>query len=118
MSPVYTPVLLHLAVVTVIGLAMLAMGALFGRRRKSQVKAEPYESGIRPETEAQQRFSVKFYLVAILFIVFDLETTFLYPWAVIYKKLAWFGFFEMLVFVAILLVGYLYVVKQGALEWD
>lgn len=118
MSPVYTPVIVHLAVVTIIGLAMLAMGALFGRKRRSQTKAEPYESGILPKTEAQQRFSVKFYLVAILFIVFDLETTFLYPWAVIYKQLAWFGFVEMVVFVAILLVGYLYVVKRGALEWD
>ena len=118
MSAVYTPLVLHLVVVTILGLIMLALGVLFGRRSQSQVKAEPYESGIRPTTEAQQRFSVKFYLVAILFIVFDLEATFLYPWAVIYKKLAWFGFFEMLVFIAILMVGYIYIVKKGALEWD
>jgi len=109
---------LHLAVVTIIGLAMLALGLLFGKRRSNAVKSQPYESGIRPRTEAQQRLSVKFYLVAILFIVFDLETTFLYPWAVVYKQLAWFGLIEMVVFIAILLVGYIYIVKRGALEWD
>ena len=115
---VYAPIVLHLAIVIAIAAAMITLGVLFGRRTRSAVKSEPYESGIRPKTEAQQRFDVKFYLVAILFIVFDLETTYLYPWAVIYKELAWFGFLEMLVFIAILLVGYLYIVKKGALEWD
>jgi NADH-quinone oxidoreductase subunit A len=118
MMSVYAPIVLHLVMVVGIAAAMLALGFFFGRRTRSVVKSEPYESGIRPETEAQQRFDVKFYLVAILFIVFDLETTYLYPWAVIYKELAWFGFIEMVVFVAILMVGYLYIVKKGALEWD
>ena len=117
MSPVYGPLILHLVVVSLIGVAMLLLGALFGRRSHNQVKQEPYESGIRPVTEAQRRFDVKFYLVAILFLVFDLEATFLYPWAVVYNKLGWFGFVEMLAFVLVLVTGYLYVVKKGALEW-
>jgi NADH-quinone oxidoreductase subunit A len=114
----YAPIVLHLVIVAAIAAAMLALGVLFGRRTRSMVKSEPYESGIRPKTEAQQRFDVKFYLVAILFIVFDLETTYLYPWAVIYRRLSWFGFVEMLVFVAILLVGYIYIIRKGALNWD
>ena len=118
MSGVYGPLVLHLAVVCVIATAMLLLGRLFGRRTYNKAKTEAYESGIRPVTEAQQQFGVKFYLIAILFLVFDLETTFLYPWAVIYQKLEWFGFFEMLVFVVILVVGFIYVVKKGALEWD
>ena len=118
MSEVYGPLVLHLVIVSLIGVAMLALGAFFGRRSYNKAKDEPYESGIRPLTEAQQRFGVKFYLVAILFLVFDLEATYLYPWAVIYRKLSWFGFVEMLAFIAVLLVGYLYIVKRGALEWD
>lgn len=117
MSPVYGPLILHLVVVSLIGVAMLLLGALFGRRSYNKVKQEPYESGIRPVTEAQRRFDVKFYLVAILFLVFDLEATFLYPWAVVYHKLGWFGFVEMLAFLLVLVTGYLYVVKKGALEW-
>ena len=118
MSPVYGPLVLHLAIVCLIAAAMVVMATLFGRRRYSKSKAEPYESGIRPVTEAQQRFGVKFYLVAILFLVFDLEASFLFPWAVVYQKLGWFGFYEMLAFILILLVGYIYVVKRGALKWD
>jgi NADH-quinone oxidoreductase subunit A len=108
---------LHLAVVSVLAGVMLALGSLFGRKTKNRAKLEPYESGIRPVTEAQQRFDVKFYLVAILFLVFDLESTFLYPWAVAFHKLGWFGFMEMLAFVVVLLCGYIYIVKKGALEW-
>lgn len=117
MSPVFGPLVIHLVVVSVIGFAMLALGSLFGRKTYNKAKQEPYESGIRPTTEAQRRFDVKFYLVAILFLVFDLETTFLYPWAVVYRKLGWFGFMEMLAFLVVLLTGYLYIVKKGALEW-
>jgi len=118
MSPVYGPLIIHLAIICVIAAAMLSIGRLFGRKTYGKVKDEPYESGIRPDTEAQQRFGVKFYLVAILFLVFDLETTFLYPWAVVYKKLGWFGFVEMLLFILVLLTGYIYIVKKGALEWE
>ena len=117
MSPVYGPLILHLIIVCIIAAAMLALGALFGRRTYGKAKSEPYESGIKPVTEAQQRFSVKFYLVAILFLVFDIEVTFLYPWAVVYKQLGWFGFMEMFVFIVVLLTGYIYIVKKGALEW-
>ena len=118
MSGEYGPLVLHLVVVSVIATAMLLIGKLFGRSTFNKTKTEAYESGIRPVTEAQQQFGVKFYLIAILFLVFDLETTYLYPWAVVYKKLEWFGFIEMLVFVVILVVGFIYVVKKGALEWD
>jgi NADH-quinone oxidoreductase subunit A len=118
MTSVYGPLVLHLLVVAFIAVFMVALGVLFGRRSFSKAKTEPYESGIRPVTEAQQRFGVAFYLVAILFLVFDLEATYLYPWAVVYNALGWFGFFEMLIFISILVVGLIYVIRRGALEWD
>ncbi len=92
--------------------------SLFGKKTYSKIKEEAYECGIAAETDARERFPVKFYLVAIMFIIFDLETVFLYPWAVSYNKLGLFGLIEMGVFIAILLVGYVYVVKKGALKWD
>src|SRR5207344_3064653 len=97
---------------------------LFGYRRPSRVKAQPYECGITPTGDAREPFSVKFYLVAMVFILFDVEAIFLYPWAYIFKDLArnvetrWFGFIEMMMYVAILLVGYIYLWKKGALDWN
>ncbi len=78
----------------------------------------PYECGIEPVGTTKERFPIKFYLIAILFIVFDIEVVFMYPWAVVYRKLALFGFIEMLVFIGILVVGYIYILKRGALKWD
>lgn len=78
----------------------------------------PYECGIEPEGSTKERIPVKFYLVAILFIVFDIEVVFMYPWAVVYDRLALFGFIEMLVFIGILVIGYIYIVRRGALRWD
>jgi NADH-quinone oxidoreductase subunit A len=89
-----------------------------GRRINDPAKAMPYECGITPVGNARERFHTRFYLVAMLFIVFDIETVFLYPWAVVYKSLAMFGLIEMLVFIAILLAGLVYVWGKGALEWD
>lgn len=85
--------------------------------RHEKVKLDPYECGIEPKTDARDRYSVRYYLVAMLFVIFDVETVFLFPWAVIMDQLALFGFIEMLVFLVILIVGYVYAWRTGALEW-
>ncbi len=115
---IYFPLALQFVLAVIIGLAMFFGSSLFGRRTSSKVKEEAYECGIETKTDARERFPVKFFLVAILFIIFDLETVFLYPWAVSYNKLGMFGLIEMGVFILILLVGYVYIVKKGALKWD
>jgi NADH-quinone oxidoreductase subunit A len=134
MSRAYLPVLMLLGFVVANGLLIVALSALLKRSRPTPVKQTPYESGIPPLGDARERFSVKFYLVAILFIVFDIETVFMIPWGVYYKQLScsvalvnnacpaghisFFGLGEMLVFMVILLVGLAYVWKKGALQWD
>jgi len=134
MSRAYLPVLMLLGFVVVNGLMIVSLSALLKRSRPTPVKQTPYESGIPVLGDARERISVKFYLVAILFIVFDIETVFMIPWAVYYKQLSctvdlvnnscpaghvsFFGLGEMLVFMAILLVGLAYVWKKGALQWD
>ena len=97
---------------------MVGAGRLLGPRSDNAVKQESFECGNPPTGSAWGRFSVKFYMTAILFIVFDIEVVFLYPWAVLFRRLGWFGFAEMMVFMAILGVGLLYVWRKGALEWD
>jgi NADH-quinone oxidoreductase subunit A len=89
-----------------------------GLKKPTPVKLSPYECGMPPVGTARDRFSIKFYIIAMLFILFDIEAVFLYPWAVEFRKLGMFGFVEMGVFIAILLVGYIYVWKKGALEWE
>jgi len=134
MSRAYLPVLMLLGFVVANGLLIVALSALLKRSRPTPVKQTPYESGIPVLGDARERFSVRFYLVAILFIVFDIETVFMIPWAVYYKQLScstdlvnsmcpagevsFFGLGEMLVFMVILLVGLAYVWKKGALQWD
>ncbi len=115
---VYFPLAIQIFIAVVIGLAMFFVSSLFGKKTYSRVKEQAYECGIETESDSRQRFPVKFYMVAILFIIFDLETVFLFPWAVNYKALGLFGFVEMAVFILILLVGYVYIVKKGALKWD
>jgi NADH-quinone oxidoreductase subunit A len=112
------PILFLLILATVIALAMAFISVIFGRRTQGGTKGEPYESGVPPQGDTKGRFPVKFYLIAILFIIFDIEVVFLYPWAVIYRQLGAFGFIEMLVFIVILLVGYFYILGKGALKWD
>jgi NADH-quinone oxidoreductase subunit A len=112
------PIIFLVAVATFIALAMVVASVVLGRRTKSGAKGDPYESGIKPKGDTKQRFPVKFYLIAVLFILFDIEVVFLYPWAVVYQKLGMFGFIEILVFIAILLVGYFYILGKGALKWD
>ena len=117
MERTYLPVLLLLGFVIANAVLMLGASHLTMRSRPTPEKQTPYESGMPPLGDARERFSVKFYMVAMLFIVFDIETVFLYPWAVAYDELAMFGLAEMGVFIAILLAAYVYVWKRGGLEW-
>ena len=98
--------------------AILLASSLIGRHLPGLTKMQPYECGITPTGDARKPFSVKFYLVAMIFILFDVEAVFLYPWAYVYRELRWFGFTEMLLYIAILLAGYVYLWKKGALDWS
>jgi NADH-quinone oxidoreductase subunit A len=118
MLEVYFPILVVFALAAVTGVGMIVLSHLLGKRKKTSAKGVPYECGVVPQTDARERFPVKFYIIALLFIVFDLETVFLFPWAIIYKKLGLFGLLEMGVFILILLVGYFYILKKGALQWE
>ncbi len=134
MASSYFPVLLLLAFVVANAAAIIGLSHLKLRQRVTPEKQTAYESGIPPLGDARERFSVKFYMVAMLFIIFDIETVFMIPWGVGYRQLScavptvggacpagqvsWFGFGEMLVFIAILLAGLVYVWKKGALQWD
>jgi NADH-quinone oxidoreductase subunit A len=113
----YLPILVYIAAVILIGAGILGLSAWVGVRRDSREKLSPYECGISPVGNARERFSISFYLVGMLFILFDVEAVFLYPWAVVYKGLKWSGFLEMSLFIVILLAGYVYIWKKGALEW-
>ena len=114
----YLPILLLVIVAVAFGCVSLVFSSLIGQKKKSALKLAPYESGCEPVGTARERFSIKFYLIAMLFILFDIEAVFLYPWAILYKKLGVFGLVEMGLFIVILLVGYIYVWKKGALEWE
>ena len=114
----YLPLLIHVLMAAAIAGGMVLLSALVGTRRPSRAKNQAYERGITPTGDAQQRFSVKFYLVAMLFILFDVEAVFLYPWAVIFRDLKVFGFYEMLVYIGIVLVGFFYIWKKGVLDWN
>ena len=134
MARAYLPVLLLLGFVVLNAILMIGLSTLVVRRRPTPEKDTPYESGMPPLGDARERFSVKFYLVAVLFIIFDIETVFMIPWGAYYRQLScavplvggvcasgqmsFFGLIEMLVFMAILLVGFVYVWKKGALQWD
>src|SRR5918912_1011690 len=134
MDRTYLPILLLMGFVAVNAVMMVGLSHLVIRRRPAPVKDQPYESGIPPLGDARERFSVRFYMVAMLFIIFDIETVFLIPWGTYYRQLScdvplvggacpsghvsFFGLGEMLVFIAILLVGFIYVWKKGALQWD
>jgi len=117
MNP-YLPVLIFLVFGFIFGCIVSALSWLIGPRKYNKSKHEIYECGVPMVTSAREKNSVKFYLTAILFILFDIETVFLFLWAKSFNKLGWFGFVEVIVFIVILVVGYVYVVKRGALEWD
>lgn len=114
----YLPILVLIVIALGFAIGTVLLSWLIGQKKPSAVKLAPYECGMPPVGTARDRFSVKFYLIAMLFIVFDIEAVFLYPWAVMFKRLGMFGFVEMGVFIVILLVGYIYVWKKGALEWE
>ena len=114
----YFPVLVQVAIAILVAAGLVAISMLLGKRVRNRVKDSPYESGIAPTGSARERFSVKFYLVAIVFILFDIEAVFLYPWAVVYRELKLFGFVEMLLFVVLVLSGFFYIWKKGALDWS
>jgi NADH-quinone oxidoreductase subunit A len=114
----YFPVLVLLVIALAMSVGFVLLSQALGPKRYDRIKYGVYECGVDPLTPAEVRVSVKFYLIAILFILFDLETAFLYPWAVLFRSLGWFGFIEMAVFVGILLVGLVYAWKKGALEWQ
>jgi NADH-quinone oxidoreductase subunit A len=113
----YLPLLIHVCVALALAGAIVVMSTLLGRHRYTKAKFIPYESGMLPVGDARERFSVKFYMVAMMFILFDVEAVFLYPWAIILRELKMFGFWEMLVYVAVILVGFFYIWKKGVLDW-
>ena len=113
----YIPIGIMILFAGAFGIFLVNVNKLLGPRKPNEEKLSTYESGMEPVKTARERFSVKFYLVAMLFIVFDIEIVFMYPWAVKFRELGMLGLVEMLVFIAILLVGFLYVWKKGALKW-
>ena len=114
----YIPVLLMLFLAAATAVGMLVATSLLGPKKKFADKMEPFECGESPIVSPKQRFSIKFYLVALFFVIFDIEAVFVYPWAVIFKDLGMFGFIEMMIFISILAIGLIYVWKRGALEWE
>lgn len=117
MVTAYIPIALFLIIAIGFALFTLVVSGLLQTKRYNQVKLEPYECGIEPATDARDRYSIRYYLIAMLFVIFDVETVFLFPWAVILDELALFGLIEMIVFLFILVVGYAYAWRKGALEW-
>ncbi len=118
----YIPLLILLVVAVLLAAALVGMSWILGPKKPSAAKLAPYECGVSPVGSARERFPVKFYLIAMLFIIFDIETVFLYPWAVMFTRIPHamqiFDLFEMVVFIVILFVGYIYVWKKGAFEWE
>jgi NADH-quinone oxidoreductase subunit A len=114
----YVAIALMIGLATAVALIAIGLGNLFGPRKKSAAKSMPYESGMSPYGEATRRLPVRFYLIAVLFILFDIEVIFFLPWAVVFRQLGLFGLIEMVIFIVILLVGYVYAWKKGALEWE
>lgn len=114
----YLPTLLFLVVATGIGVALLVIGKLLGPQRPSAEKLSPYECGFAPFEDARMQFDVRYYLIAIQFIIFDLEIIFIVPWATVFRELGVLGLIEMGTFVGMLLLGFIYIWKKGALEWE
>ena len=114
----YLPLAVAIAVAGLLGVVILALATFLGPKKLSAVKSSSFECGSTPVGSARERFAVKFYVVGLLFIVFDLETVFFYPWAVQFRSLGWYGFFTMSIFAATLVVGLVYVWRKGALDWE
>ncbi len=114
----YVPLLIFVLIVLGLVVTLVALSFVLGPTRPSRRKMAPYESGIIPDTPAHRRLSVRFYLTAMLFIIFDVEAIFFYPWAVLLRQLKWFGLIEMLVFMGILLVAFAHIWRKGGLDWE
>lgn len=114
----YLPILLFLVVSGVVGIALIAIGNLLGPKRPGAEKNAPYECGFEAFEDTRMRFDVRYYLIAILFIIFDLEIAFVFPWATVFGKLGLLGLLEMGMFLGLLVLGFVYVWKKGALEWE
>jgi NADH-quinone oxidoreductase subunit A len=114
----YLPIVIFLAIGSVVGAAALGMGFLLGSHRPDPAKNSPYECGFEAFEDARMKFDVRFYLVAILFIIFDLEIAFLFPWAIVLAEIGLFGLVAMAIFLGILIVGFIYEWRKGALEWE
>ena len=113
----YIPIFLFMGLAFLFPVVTLFIMKLIRPSTGGVGKLSPYECGVDPDSDARQRYAIRYYVVAILFVIFDVETVFLFPWAIIYKQLALFGFLEMLVFLGILIVGYVWIIKKGALDW-
>ena len=114
----YVAIGLMIVLATLVALIAIGLGILFGPKKDSAAKSMPYESGMNPYGEGTRRMPIRFYLVAVLFILFDIEVVFFLPWAITFRQLGLFGLVEMVIFIVILLVGYVYAWKKGALEWE
>jgi NADH-quinone oxidoreductase subunit A len=114
----YFPILIFIVLGILCGIVPITLGAYLGPRRPNIQKNAPYECGFEPFENARMKFDVRFYLIAILFIIFDLEMVFLFPWAVAFNKIGWSGFYAMGIFLALLMVGFIYEWKKGALQWE
>jgi NADH-quinone oxidoreductase subunit A len=114
----YVAIALMVILSTVVALIAIGLGTIFGPKKESAAKSMPYESGMNPYGEGTRRMPIRFYLIAVLFILFDIEVVFFLPWAIVFRQLGLFGLIEMVIFIVILLVGYVYAWKKGALEWE
>src|SRR5438105_12038306 len=113
----YLPILLFIGLTFLFPIVTLTVAKLIRPQTGGVGKLMPYECGVDPDSDARQRYAIRYYVVAILFVIFDVETIFLFPWAIIYRQLALFGLIEMLTFLGILIFGYVWIIKQGALDW-
>jgi NADH-quinone oxidoreductase subunit A len=114
----YLPILVFIIIGFVLGVVMLGAGSLLSQHKPNAAKDSPYECGFDAFENSHLPFDVRFYLVAILFIIFDLETAFFFPWALAIRKIGWFGFFSMFLFLLLLVIGFIYEWKRGALDWE
>jgi NADH-quinone oxidoreductase subunit A len=114
----YLPLLIHFVLAGLVAGGIVTLSYLIGQHKANKNKMSPYECGMEPVGDVRQRFSVKFYLVGMLFILFDVEAVFLFPWAILLRKLKMFGFWEMMTYVFVILVGFVYVWKKGVLDWN
>jgi NADH-quinone oxidoreductase subunit A len=114
----YVAIALMVVLSTIVALIAIGLGTIFGPKKESAAKSMPYESGMNPYGEGTRRMPIRFYLIAVLFILFDIEVVFFLPWAIVFRQLGLFGLIEMVIFIVILLVGYVYAWKKGALEWE